>query len=46
MVGMYIFVGLIVVGLVALMVFRSRLGRTDRAEAHRRATELAKEKVK
>ena len=46
MVGMYIFVGLIVVGLVALGVFRSRMGRTDRAEAHRRATELAKEKVR
>jgi branched-subunit amino acid ABC-type transport system permease component len=46
MFAMYIFVGLIVVGLVMLMVLRSRLGRTDRAEARRRAAELVKEQVK
>ena len=44
MVGLYIFGGLIVVGIVALIVFKTKSGRADRAVARGRAEKIEEEK--
>jgi hypothetical protein len=46
MIGIYIFGGLIVVGIVAFIVFKVRWGRADRTEQHRRSGKIEEERIK
>lgn len=46
MFGMYVLVGLIVVGLVALIYFRARLNRSDKTQASSRAAKIGEQKAK
>ncbi len=46
MVGLYIFGGLIVVGIVAFIVFKVKWGRADKAENRRREEKIEEERSK
>ena len=45
MVGLYIAGGLVVVGIVALIFFKVKWGRTDRAEARGRTGKIEEERI-
>ncbi len=46
MVGLYIFGVLVIIGIVALFVFRAKSGRTDRTVARGREERISVEKIK
>ena len=45
MIGMYIFGGLFVVGIVALIVYKSKWSRADKAKDRRRSGKIEQERV-
>ncbi len=45
MVPLYIFGGLVVVGIVALIVLKTKWGRADRAQARRRGEKIEEERI-
>jgi hypothetical protein len=45
MVGLYIFGGLLIVGLMALMVFRTKWGRATKKEARGREENIENERI-
>ena len=45
MVGGYIFAGLVIIGIAALIVYKIKWGRSDRAEARGRKDRIEEERV-